>query len=180
MHIDFLLRTFEESSESNAIVWREREFTYEWLLDRVRHWLDRLEAASLPPASVVALEADFSPNAVAVLLALTERGALIVPILSSTNPLNRERMLTIAEIERSYRVDEIDEVREEMYARVCDHELYRVLRGRGNPGLVLFSSGSSGKPKAAVHDFTGSSTSSRRGGPRSRRSTSCSSTTGAA
>ncbi|TMB87245.1 MAG: long-chain fatty acid--CoA ligase, partial [Chloroflexi bacterium] len=34
----------------------------------------------------------------------------------------------------------------------ADHQHYQTLRERGHPGLVLFSSGTSGEPKAAVHD----------------------------
>ena len=35
------------------------------------------------------------------------------------------------------------------------HELYSILRDRQHPGLILFSSGSTGKSKAALHDLTG-------------------------
>ena len=35
----------------------------------------------------------------------------------------------------------------------CDHPLVRELRHRAHPGLVLFSSGSTGKSKAALHDL---------------------------
>jgi acyl-CoA synthetase (AMP-forming)/AMP-acid ligase II len=57
-------------------------------------------------------------------------------------------------VQHCYRVDEGDEVHGELHERAGEHELYRVLRERGSPGLVLFSSGSSGRPKAAVHDFS--------------------------
>src|SRR5262249_44967828 len=35
----------------------------------------------------------------------------------------------------------------------ASHELYQRLRVRGNPGLILFSSGSTGKHKCALHDL---------------------------
>ena len=36
---------------------------------------------------------------------------------------------------------------------VTDNYYYKVIREREHPGLVLFTSGTSGDPKAAVHDF---------------------------
>ena len=37
--------------------------------------------------------------------------------------------------------------------RAAHHDLYQILRSRHHPGLVLFSSGSTGKSKRAVHDL---------------------------
>ena len=37
--------------------------------------------------------------------------------------------------------------------RIASHAYYKTLQESGNPGLVLFSSGSTGKHKAAVHDL---------------------------
>src|SRR5439155_3515251 len=46
-----------------------------------------------------------------------------------------------------------DQARLEPTAARASHELYARLRTALHPGLVLFSSGSTGKSKAAVHDF---------------------------
>jgi len=46
-----------------------------------------------------------------------------------------------------------DQARLERTTAGASHELYTRLRSARHPGLVLFSSGSTGKSKAAVHDF---------------------------
>ena len=50
-------------------------------------------------------------------------------------------------------IDDDDNVRVSRTFRTAGHELFRQLKGTGRPGLVLFSSGSTGQSKAAVHDF---------------------------
>jgi acyl-CoA synthetase (AMP-forming)/AMP-acid ligase II len=65
----------------------------------------------------------------------------------------RERKDEIAEVEYYFRADAADEVRFEKTGRAANHALYARIREANHPGLVLFSSGTSGDPKAAVHDF---------------------------
>jgi acyl-CoA synthetase (AMP-forming)/AMP-acid ligase II len=76
---------------------------------------------------------------------------MLVP-LSDTVQDKKSEFLEVAQAEVSFRLDE-DRVEFTALGRCADHELYRELRGRRHPGLVLFSSGSTGKSKAAVHDL---------------------------
>jgi long-chain acyl-CoA synthetase len=152
--IDFLLRVFEANRSRDAIVWRDRPIDYGWLLGRVQDWRARLEGDGVAPGAVVAIEADFSPNAVALFLALAERRCVFVPLTSSV-AAKREEFLEVAEVETVFTIDESDEARVTRLDRRATHPFYGTLRERGRPGLVLFSSGSTGKSKAAVHDLAG-------------------------
>jgi Acyl-CoA synthetases (AMP-forming)/AMP-acid ligases II len=105
----------------------------------------------LGPQAVVVLEADFSPAAIAAFLALVECGCVVVPVLRSTRG-DRQRIYRIAQAEHRLRITETDAWDLEPLPGEPDHPHYRTLRERGHPGLVLFSSGTSGEPKAAVHD----------------------------
>jgi long-chain acyl-CoA synthetase len=105
----------------------------------------------LGPQAVVVLEADFSPAAIAAFLALVECGCVLVPVLRSTRG-DRQRIYRIAQAEHRLRIKETEAWDLEPLPGEPDHPHYQTLRERGHPGLVLFSSGTSGEPKAAVHD----------------------------
>ena len=136
-----------------AFVTDATKVDYGELLDLVRTWRGRLDAHGIEPGRVVALEGDYSPDAVALLLALIDRAAVVVPLCGVT-PRERDEFLAIAEVETivDVRAEGAGAVRDRP-ARAC-HPLTMSLRGSGAPGLVLFSSGATGKSKAALHDFS--------------------------
>jgi acyl-coenzyme A synthetase/AMP-(fatty) acid ligase len=154
MHLDFLLREFESRRGAEAIAWRGQSVSYGALADSVRRWTDMLGKEGIPPGSVVSITGDFSPAAIALFLAMVDHGCIIAPILASANRVHRGHVADIAQVEVAFDVDAQDDIRWSPTGAVAQHELYATIRGRCHPGLVLFSSGSSGQPKGAVHDFT--------------------------
>ena len=152
--IDLLTKVFGENRNRQAIVWNDNIYEYGWLLDRVRYWQTRLKSECVKPGTVVILEADFSPNSVSLFLALIEARCILVP-LTSTVESNKPEFIDIAQGEISIAIDAEDDVRISALPNTANHDLYAQLRNSGHPGLVLFSSGSTGKSKAAIHDLVG-------------------------
>ncbi len=98
----------------------------------------------------VAVIGDFSPTAVAVLVALVQLRCILVPLARESRD-QHDQFLGIAEVDFVVRIDEADRgtVTRTDFRR--NHPLLTTLRERDEAGLVLFSSGSTGKPKAILH-----------------------------
>lgn len=154
MFIDFLITVFQEHKNQDALVWKDEIYSYGWLFERVQEWRDRIRAEAIEPGAVAILEADFSPNAVALFLALIEHACVLVPLTSSV-ATKKSEFIKIAQGEVIFAIDEHDQVKITKLETAAPHEYYQKLRQFQHPGLVLFSSGSTGRSKAALHDFVG-------------------------
>ena len=152
--MDWLFERFRQAGSKTAILWRGRSFDYAWLLEHVATARDALDRYGVAPGTVVALEGDYSPQLCALLLALIERRAILVP-LSSAVEASKPRFHEIAEVEAVFRFDPSGEGPPAFARRgvVPAHPLTKGLTAAGEPGLVLFSSGSTGEPKAALHNM---------------------------
>lgn len=153
MSVQWLLDRMGQWPERSAIVWGGQAYSYGELLARVAFWQAELSRHDIGPGHVVSLEGDYSPNAVGLLLALVDRGTIVVPLTRSVEA-HRAEFLAIAEVQAVVSLDDDDGWRIERRPGQVSNELTRTLIDGGNPGLVLFSSGSTGKSKAALHNFT--------------------------
>ena len=123
------------------------------MLERILYWKNEISLEQIQKGTITIVEADFSPNSVALLLALIEHGCIFVPITASVAS-KRDEFIGIAEGEVLFKIEKNDNVSISKLKYDATHEIYRNLKNIGHPGLVLFSSGSTGKSKASVHDIT--------------------------
>ncbi len=152
MYIDFLISVFQESQTNDAIIFKEKSYNYDWIINKVSYWQAYLQNQSIQPGTVVILEADFSPCAITLLLALIEHSCIIVPLTSSVAN-QKDEFIRIAQGEVSLFLDDNDDLSLKKHSNRSDHELYKKLKDKNHPGLILFSSGSTGKSKATLHNF---------------------------
>jgi len=152
MSLHWLKERMQRWRDRTAIVWLDQPFSYEYILASWYSWKERLEKEEIQAGEIVALEGDYSPNACALLLALIENNNIIVPLTSATN-VHHEEFMEIAEVQRIISFDNEDKFQIKRCYTKVNNPLTKKLIEIGQPGLVLFSSGSTGKNKAALHNF---------------------------
>jgi long-chain acyl-CoA synthetase len=150
--IDYFLEIFQCHLNETAIIFKNKSYTYKWLLENISFWKSNLTEEGIISGQVVALNGDFTPNSICILFALINNKNIIVPF-DFQYILKNEKKMKIAFVSRSISVNDNDEVVFSTNKSLNTHSFYEKLRELDHPGLVLFTSGTSGEPKAAVHDF---------------------------
>ncbi len=108
--------------------------------------------ADVEPGAVVAFEGDYGPGAISLLLALALNENVAIP-LSRDVAAHHAQFMALGQAE--YQVRGVDGTPDVTPTGVrATHPLFQRLRDSRSPGLVLFSSGSTGAHKAAVHNLS--------------------------
>jgi long-chain acyl-CoA synthetase len=153
MNADWFFERLLSWGEQTALVARGARTTYAELLAASAAWGERLAAQGVAAGTVVAIEGSFSPNACGAFLAAMRLGAVLVP-LTPLMRAHREKFLHIAEASLLIELDQADAFALSHFERRPTNPLTLELIERGHPGLVIFSSGSTGAPKAILHDLS--------------------------
>jgi acyl-CoA synthetase (AMP-forming)/AMP-acid ligase II len=148
----WLLQRLSQLSDQVALIWHERSYTYGELARRVREWGEILARHHVTAGQCVALCGGFSPGSTALLLALVENRSIAVP-LTTPAASEREGCLEIACVSSLVAFDQDDCWTFSARQSAACPPLLEQFRGTGEAGLVLFSSGSTGRIKASLLSF---------------------------
>lgn len=151
-NIESFIADFKNHLYKTAIIWKNESISYFQIIERIEFWREKLDAIN--PGTIVGLEGDFSPETIAILFILIERNAIVVPFDINHSDKNGKKF-NIAQLQILIKVNNDSDIEiSSIENNQKLNELYNIVIDRKSPGLVLFTSGSSGEPKAALHDFS--------------------------
>ena len=138
--------------ERPALIHGRQRVTHAGFAALAQDWVRRLGEQGIRRGNVVVVHGDYSPASCALVFALAAIGAVVVP-LTPMPPAVLDQRCETAGADWVIGIDETDEV---IFSR-CEPRpvppLVAELRDCGSAGLILFSSGSSGEPKACLLDL---------------------------
>ncbi|WP_395855927.1 class I adenylate-forming enzyme family protein [Cystobacter fuscus] len=141
----------EQFGSRPALVFRGSTISYAGLCERANAFTTLLTTQGIAPGECVALRGDFSPNTVALLIALADNGCIAVPLGRSAHAQHAS-WFEIAQVTRLFDFNEDDTWSlSQVPWRGEANPLLSRLRSDARAGIVFFSSGTSGTPKAMLH-----------------------------
>jgi acyl-CoA synthetase (AMP-forming)/AMP-acid ligase II len=151
--VEWLIERFRTPPDRTAFVHDGRSVSYGEVVATVADLDARLQEAGVAPGATVAVVGDYSPEVFCMLLALAGRRCVIVP-LTPASVVEESVAFGVSGCDWYLRFD-TDGVLASIEHRgvVVDNALLADFRTRRSPGLVLFSSGTSGQPKGMLHDL---------------------------
>ena len=90
MYIDYIFNVFKENKSDISIIWKGNKYSYKSLIKNIEKSILLIDSYRIKPGTVVALVGDFSPNSIALLLALIKKACIIVPLSGSTNTSEKQ------------------------------------------------------------------------------------------
>ena len=107
-----------------------------------------IDSSEVKSGDVVALIGDFDPQSILTLLQLIDKDVILVPLTVDTRA-QHEYFFESALVDVVIEGNEVKRINHNL-----KHDFIESLRSKKHAGLVLFSTGTTGRPKAILHDLT--------------------------
>ncbi|MGJ0361369.1 ANL family adenylate-forming protein [Aliarcobacter cryaerophilus] len=148
--MSFILDKFKSFNSKNAMVFEDRIYSYEEFINQIKDYKNILDKHNIS-SKVVVILGDYSFYNLALFFALYENKNIIVPITSNIKKV-QDDFIEESFCQTIIKTDEKNLLIQDLKT-ASSHNMIDNLIEKNSSGLILFSSGSTGKSKAMVHNF---------------------------
>jgi len=135
-----------------AIIFEDKKYTYEKLIDQISEFELKLIEIGIKKGNRVVILGDHSFYSIALFFALSNLNTVIIPIASS-NEVDINSKIEISQAEFTFKFSNHKLITEKNKITNVINPLYKKFYQDKATGLVLFSSGTTGVPKAMLLDL---------------------------
>lgn len=150
MILDELLKKISVHAAKQAIIWQGQSYSYNDIAELINKY--SLVIAEFGMGNdTVAIVGDYSPHTVSFFIAALLGNCVVLP-LSGRPEKTIQEYCDIAQVEHIIKFDVNGMLCYEDYRKVQTNTIMQEFKIKQHPGLVIFSSGSTGVSKAILHD----------------------------
>jgi len=145
MHLIPKIKNIWKDINHPCIVYENKEIYFDEIFNSFT-----IDTSSIQSGDVVVLIGDFNPLSIYILIKLIDIGSIVVP-LTNQNEEQHAYFFEVTEPDYIFKNGVLKKLHRNSRAR---NNLISHLKEKSKPGLILFTSGTSGSPKAILHDLS--------------------------
>jgi len=152
--MNWIIDLIENNGDQVAVLFHEQKYSYIQLATQIKKYYEEIKNKLPQGGATISIISDYSFESIALFFALVENKNIIVPITTKVKSEIKDR-LKIAGCNYSIYFDNDNDKLNIIYNENISevHPLIHDLQAKNCSGLILFSSGSTGIPKAMIHNL---------------------------
>lgn len=140
----FLIKAI--SKKNSNIIWSNNKFyNNKEFLNKINFWRNKIRSAKIKSGSLIGFESEFNFNSISFFISTIIEKLIVIPL-----PKNQKDLLDLLPCKYYVNLKTNVIIKKDVKIK---NKILKKFQFKKRPGLIIFSSGSSGTPKIILHDL---------------------------